>query len=76
MLNRREFLRGGLSAFALGTLGTNAGLGSSPNSAVAAVVRSVRRIGDPCDNAVPRNPFTPSLGDGRWNSLCRVVLWR
>jgi hypothetical protein len=28
MLNRREFLRGGLSAFALGTLGTNAGLGS------------------------------------------------
>ena len=28
MLNRREFLRGGLSAFALGTLGTTASLGS------------------------------------------------
>ena len=28
MLNRREFLRGGLSAFALGTLGTKAVLGS------------------------------------------------
>jgi hypothetical protein len=36
MLNRREFLRGGLSAFALGTLGTNAGLGSSP------IARSLR----------------------------------
>jgi NAD(P)-binding Rossmann-like domain len=32
MLNRREFLRGGLSAFALGALGTNAGLGSIPRS--------------------------------------------
>src|SRR4051812_26386575 len=29
MLNRRQFLRGGLSAFALGTLGTKALLGSS-----------------------------------------------
>src|SRR3982074_3088802 len=30
MLNRRDFLRGGLSAFALGTLGTKALLGSGP----------------------------------------------
>ncbi len=50
--------------------------GPYSNSADATAVRSFRRIVDQCDHAAPRNPGKPFLGDGRWDSLCRLVLWR